>query len=196
MGAEQVMVRADRVTTEGDDLYYEVRGQGQSLLMIAGGGGDSWWYSSVADILSDEFKVVIYDRRGNSRSTMNEPQNFEISRESRDAVAVLNAAGEESAFVLGSSGGAVVALSMAETQPQAVRAVVVHEPPTARVHPKARKWRRFFASIHWMTFRFGVRFGIQWRRSGLLLESGFQSGRWRKVLGRNASTARRAVNAA
>jgi hypothetical protein len=54
-----------------------------------GGSGDAWLYAFVADILSDEYKVITYDRRTNSRSTMNDPQNFEISQQSRDAMTVL-----------------------------------------------------------------------------------------------------------
>lgn len=79
MITKQVNAQSGRVTTEGDELYYEVRGQGQPLLMIPAGGGDGDYYSAVANILSNEFKVIIYDRRANSRSTMNDPQNFEIS---------------------------------------------------------------------------------------------------------------------
>ena len=143
MNTKQVTVKSGRVTTEGDDLYYEVRGQGQPLLMIPPAGGDGWQYSFVADILADEYKVITYDRRANARSTMNDPQNFEISQQSRDAVAVLRAAGETSAFVFGNSSGAVIALDMAKTQPQAVRAVVAHEPPVPRVHPNAREMAAF-----------------------------------------------------
>lgn len=144
-----------RVTTEGDELYYEVRGQGQPLLMIPAAGGDGEYYATVADILSDEYKVITYDRRANSRSTMNDPQNFEISQQSRDAVAVLRAVGEISAFVFGNSSGATIALDMAKTQPQAVRAIVAHEAPLARMHPKAKRWQRFFAGVYWMAFWFG-----------------------------------------
>jgi pimeloyl-ACP methyl ester carboxylesterase len=155
MNTKQRMVQSYRVTTEGDELYYEVRGQGQPLLMIAPAGGDGWQYSFIADILADEYKVITYDRRANARSTINDPQNFEISQQSRDAVAVLRAAGEDSAFVFGNSSGAVIALDMAKTQPQVVRAVVAHEPPIPRVHPNAQKWQRFFASCYVTAFRFG-----------------------------------------
>jgi pimeloyl-ACP methyl ester carboxylesterase len=148
-------VQAGRITTEGDELYYEIRGSGKPLLMIPGGGGDARWYSCVADILSDEYKVITYDRRANGRSTLNEPQNFEISQQSRDAVAVLRAAGESSAYIFGNSSGAVIALDMAKTQPEAVKAVIAHEPPLPRVHPKARKWLRFFAGVNWIAYRFG-----------------------------------------
>jgi pimeloyl-ACP methyl ester carboxylesterase len=151
-----VPILAGRVTTEGDELYYEIRGAGQPLLMIAPAGGDGWQYSSIADLLADEFKVICYDRRANGRSSMNDPQNFEISQQSRDAVAVLHAAGEISAFVFGNSSGAVIGLDMAKNQPEAVRAVVVHEAPVPRVLPDARKWQRFFASVNLTAFRYGA----------------------------------------
>ncbi len=57
MPTKQVIAQSNRVTTEGDDLYYEVRGQGLPLVMIPGAGGDAQTYSSVADILSDEYKA-------------------------------------------------------------------------------------------------------------------------------------------
>lgn len=151
----QVGMENGCVSTEGDDLYYEVRGEGEPLLMISGGGGDAGFFSLVAEILSDEYKVITYDRRGNSRSTRNEPQNFEISQQSRDAVAVIKAAGEESAFVFGNSGGAVIALDMAKTQPQTVRAAIVHEAPVMRVLPDSDKQLRFFGGLYQMAYRFG-----------------------------------------
>jgi pimeloyl-ACP methyl ester carboxylesterase len=155
MNISQIQIQTGRVTSEGDSLYCEVRGQGQPLLMIPAAGGDGDYYAAMADILCDEYKVITYDRRANARSTMNDPQNFEISQQSRDAVAVLKAAGETSAFVFGNSSGAVIALDMAATQPQAVRAVVAHEAPVPRVLPEAAKWQRFFAAVYLTAFRFG-----------------------------------------
>jgi pimeloyl-ACP methyl ester carboxylesterase len=168
MKTKQVPTKSGRVTTEGDELYYEVRGQGKPLLMISGGGGDGGSYSLVAEILSHEYKVITYDRRANARSTMNDPQNFEVSQQSRDAVAVLLAAGETSAFVFGNSSGAVIALDMAKTQAQSIRAIVAHEPPLARVHLNSSKWQGF---LRGSTIRhFGM--GPLWRCLDLPLRSG------------------------
>jgi pimeloyl-ACP methyl ester carboxylesterase len=167
-------VQRGRVTAEGDELYYEVRGQGAPLLMIPGGGGDGGSYSAVADILSDEFKIIAYDRRANARSTMSDPQNFEISQQSRDAVAILRAVGETSAFIFGNSSGAVIALDMARTQTQAVRAIVVHEPPLARVHPQARKWQRLFAAVYCTAFRFGTTLAMLRFAFGIGIDSSFR----------------------
>lgn len=155
MTNKQVVVNTGRVITEGDEIFYEVRGQGLPLLMISGGGGDAGFYSSVADILSDEYKVITYDRRGNSRSTGNEPQNFDIGQQARDAVAVLHAVGHESAYVFGNSGGAIIALEMAKNQHHAVKEIIVHEPPVIRMLPDSEKWLRFFAGLYRTAFRFG-----------------------------------------
>jgi pimeloyl-ACP methyl ester carboxylesterase len=87
---------------------------------------------------------------------MNDPHHFAIPQQSRDAVAVLQAAGESAAVVFGNSSGAVIALEMATTQPQAVRAVVAHEPPLARIHPDPETWQRFFTHVYDTAVRFGA----------------------------------------
>jgi len=153
-------MHSGRVTTEGDDLYFETRGGGPALLMIPGGGGDGGMYTAVAERLCDEFKVITYDRRAGPRSTMNHPDHFSVAQQSRDAVAILRAVDKSEAFIFGNSSGAVIALDMAVTQSQAVTAVVAHEPPLARIHPDALKWQSFFESVETMRRRFGSTLAI------------------------------------
>jgi len=155
MALQSKLVQSGRVAIEGDDLFYEVYGQGQPLMMIPPAGGDGWHYSFVAEILADEYKVITFDRRANGRSTMHAPQNFEISQQSRDAVALLHAVGETSAHIFGNSSAAAIVLDMAKTQPKAIRAVVAHEAPLARLHPKAARWQAFFASVYSMSYTLG-----------------------------------------
>jgi pimeloyl-ACP methyl ester carboxylesterase len=152
---ETIPMRSHHVLTEGDDLYFEVRGDGPALLMIPGGGGDGYAYSFVAGILADEFKIITYDRRANARSSMNHPDRFDIRQQSRDAVAVLHAAGTTSAFIFGNSSGAVIALDLAASHPEVADAIVAHEPPLARVHPDAEKWTAFFQRVYETWRRFG-----------------------------------------
>jgi pimeloyl-ACP methyl ester carboxylesterase len=128
--------------------------------MISGGGGDAGFYGPVASMLADEFRVITYDRRANSRSSRNKPQNFEVSQQARDALAVLHAVGEESALIFGNSGGAVIALEIAKIRPQAVQLAVVHEAPTVRLLPDADEWTRFFASCRATALRFGPRLAM------------------------------------
>jgi acetyltransferase/esterase len=126
---------------DGADLYFERRGAGPPLLMIAGGGGDGGGYGPLANELAVDYTVLTYDRRGNSRSPLHhDPTEISMAEQSGDAVAVLKACGFGSGLIFGSSGGATIALDLAASHPQAVDAVVAHEPPLPRVLPDADRY--------------------------------------------------------
>ncbi|WP_326557123.1 alpha/beta fold hydrolase [Micromonospora sp. NBC_01796] len=142
--ADRVPVRTGRVTAEGDDLYFEVRGSGPPLLMIGGAQGDAGFYTYPAALLADQFQVITYDRRGHSRSTRN-VTDFDITQQARDALAVLRAAGHDTATVFGNSAGAIIALELATHYPDAVTAVIAHEPPMIALEPDRRSLAFFDA---------------------------------------------------
>jgi pimeloyl-ACP methyl ester carboxylesterase len=125
-----------RAQSDEADLYFERRGDGPPLLLITGGGGDAGYFAPLAGILADEYTVLSYDRRGNSRSRLPRgPATITISGQSADAIAVLRANGLSSAHVFGNSGGATIALDLAAYHPEAVETVIAHEPPVPRVLP-------------------------------------------------------------
>ncbi|GAB3426506.1 alpha/beta hydrolase [Flindersiella endophytica] len=98
--------------------------------MISPGLGDCGFYSRVAEILSDEYLVLTYDRRGNSRSRQTDPDApFGVAEQAEDARRVLEAFGEAPAYVFGGSGGAIVTLDFAARFPELVRTAIAHEPP-------------------------------------------------------------------
>lgn len=140
------------VETEGDELYVEIRGDGPALLMIPGGLGDAAFYEHAADVLAEDYQVISYDRRGNSRSTRAFPDSFDIAQQARDAVAVIQAAGHDSAHVFGNSAGAVIAFELAAEHPDHVHTVVTHEPPSLQVLPDRDKWLSMFASVYRTSF--------------------------------------------
>ncbi|MCL2320718.1 MAG: alpha/beta hydrolase [Oscillospiraceae bacterium] len=144
-----------KISVEGDDLFYKITGSGEPLLMIPGGGGDGDLYLPLADLLSQRFKVITYDRRANSRSTMNDPTHFDIAQQARDAIAILNAASEKSACFFGNSSGAVIALEIASTFPQSLKFGIVHEPPLAKISPNKEKWMKFFDDCYKAAFKKG-----------------------------------------
>jgi pimeloyl-ACP methyl ester carboxylesterase len=130
------MLTSGVARSAGADLYFERRGSGQALLLIVGGGGDCGYYNGLAGVLADEFTVLSYDRRGNSRSSLHgRPAPLVMAEQSADALAVLDASGIGSALVFGNSGGASIALDLAARHPDRVRAAVAHEPPIPAVLP-------------------------------------------------------------
>jgi pimeloyl-ACP methyl ester carboxylesterase len=136
----------DTVHNEGADLVYDREGDGPVLLLISGGGGEAARYAQIAELLADEFTVVSYDRRGNSRSTGG-GVDLDMAQQARDAVAVLNAVGGEPAYVFGNSAGGSVALRLATDHPDALAGVIVHEAPTIVLLPDAEQWQNFSARV-------------------------------------------------
>ena len=118
------------------------------MLLIAGGGGDAGSYSEIADSLADEYTVLTYDRRGNSRSRLRtDPAKLRVEEQSADALAVLEHNEISSASVFGSSSGAVIGLDLAARSPHAVELLVAHEPPVVSVLDDAEQWLAFFEEL-------------------------------------------------
>ncbi len=119
----------DFVVANGARLYYERQGTGQLLLFIAGSTGDAGNFTRAADLLADEFTVVTYDRRGNSRSER--PAGWtttSISEQADDAAAMIRALGLEPAVVFGASAGGPIALDLIIRHPRLVRAGILQDP--------------------------------------------------------------------
>jgi pimeloyl-ACP methyl ester carboxylesterase len=115
-------------------LYYEVRGSGPPLLLIMGATGDAGHFAAVAEELADEYTVVTYDRRGNSRSSR--PLGWRtttVEEQADDAAGLLRALELAPAAVFGSSSGAICALSLLLRHPERVQAAILHEPPMLTV---------------------------------------------------------------
>ncbi|MBA2577673.1 MAG: alpha/beta hydrolase [Euzebyaceae bacterium] len=124
-------VRAGTVRTNGAELYYERRGQqGPAVLCVTGASGDAGVLSSLADRLADEYTVVTYDRRGNSRSPRPSGWTATFSGEqARDAAGLVEGLGLAPVTVFGSSGGAIIALWLLLECPDLLAGAVLHEPP-------------------------------------------------------------------
>jgi pimeloyl-ACP methyl ester carboxylesterase len=148
--------RTGMIRTDGAELYHERRGSGPALLMISGGGGDAGYYSHVAELLADEYTVLTYDRRGNSRSTVDDPAApLCMAAQSADALAVLAHHDLTSALVFGGSGGALIGLDLAARHPDAVDGLIAHEPPAIGLLPDAAAYRALFDEIVEITRREG-----------------------------------------
>ncbi len=113
----------------GTRLHHEVRGNGPSLLFISGALGDAAYWEKARDLLVQDFTVISYDRRGNSRSPA--PAGWKttsMNEQADDAVGLLEALGLAPAAVYGNSGGGAIALNLVLRHPDLVRGVILHEP--------------------------------------------------------------------
>lgn len=120
------------IEANGTTLYYERRGEGPPVLFISGATGDAGHWTEVADALADEYTVVTYDRRANSRSPRQDDYTTaSIDQQSGDAAALLEALDLVPAVVYGNSAGAMILTDLVVRRPELLVGAVLHEPPYA-----------------------------------------------------------------
>jgi 3-oxoadipate enol-lactonase len=105
-------------------LYYQSTGSGQPVLLISGLGmaATGWWRT--IPVLAQGLRVLAFDNRGVGRSELTRGP-YSLAQMADDAVAVLDAAGEESAHVYGISMGGMIAQEIALRHPKRVRRLVL-----------------------------------------------------------------------
>jgi pimeloyl-ACP methyl ester carboxylesterase len=111
-------------TSDGVRLAYEELGEGDPLLFVQGLGYDRHGFGPLPHLLAEDFHVVVFDNRGVGESDV--PAGpYSVPMLAADAIAVLDAAGIESAYVLGVSLGGFIAQELALTYPERVLKLVL-----------------------------------------------------------------------
>ena len=113
---------------DGTTIAYDQIGQGPAVILVNGAMGTRSHAAadSLADILSSQLTVMDYDRRGRGDSSDTPP--YAPQREIEDIEALIEAAGG-SAFLFGTSSGAILALEAARVLPDKVKKLALYEPP-------------------------------------------------------------------
>ena len=127
----------DVLAVPGARLHHEVRGTGP-LVVLLGTPMDAGAFAPLADRLAAERTVLTLDPRGIGRSRVDDADATPSIGTRADDVARLIAhvdPGDGPVTVLGSSGGAVTALALAELRPGLVHTLVAHEPPLVELLP-------------------------------------------------------------
>jgi pimeloyl-ACP methyl ester carboxylesterase len=124
----------------GAILYYEMRGTGPLLLILQGGDGDAGGCKDLVDHLADSYTVVTYDRRGLSRSKLDDPaQSPTLETHADDAHYLLATLTNEPVRVFGGSLGALLGLDLVTRYPGQVQTLVAHEPPLPELLPEEER---------------------------------------------------------
>jgi len=108
----------------GINLYYEIHGEGEPLLLINGVGQwrEAWWRN--IGPLSAHFRVIIFDNRGVGDSDKPDiPYSLDMMAD--DALGLLDALQIERTHVLGHSLGGGIALFMARHQPARIHKMIL-----------------------------------------------------------------------
>lgn len=114
-------------SADGTNIAYSIQGQGPPLILVDGALCSRSFgpMPKLASLLSPQFTVVTYDRRGRGASGDTGP--YAVEREVEDIEALITQAGG-SAYLFGASSGGALALEAAKGSP-AVGKVAVYEAP-------------------------------------------------------------------
>src|SRR3990172_6307927 len=108
----------------GIEIYYEVHGSGEPLLLIMGLGANAGsWVMQVPE-LSMEYKIIAFDNRGSGRS--GKPNEaYSIAQMADDAAALLDDLAIDSAHVFGMSMGGMIAQDLVLRHPERVTSLIL-----------------------------------------------------------------------
>lgn len=126
------------VDTNGARLYYEAEGTGHPLVMIHSALANLRQWDEQVPALADQYRVIRYDIRGFGRT---ETDQVEFSNRA-DIAALMDFVGADSAYVLGTSRGGMIALDFALERTERVDALIIvaggiggYEAPTSSDGP-------------------------------------------------------------
>src|SRR5262245_47768771 len=116
------------IRVNGVRLYYEERGQGDPILLIHGTSSSALvWQPSSIQTLASLGRLIVYDRRGCTRSERPEPYETSVVQHSEDAAGLLEALDAVPALVIGRSYGGETAIELALRHPDEVRGLILLE---------------------------------------------------------------------
>ena len=115
----------------GQDLHYEVHGEGQPLVLVMGIGYDSTlWTLAQVPALSQKFQVVIFDNRDAGRSSQ-ATDPYTIADMADDTAGLMDALGIKKAHLCGLSMGGMIAMEFALRHPDRLDRMVLTGAPGA-----------------------------------------------------------------
>lgn len=106
----------------GIQLYYEVYGEGQPLLLLHGNGGSIAGRANLIPDLAKKYKVIAVDNRCHGKSGCSKELNYELM--ASDINGLLNQLKIDSAYIWGHSDGGIIGLIMGYQYPAKVKKLV------------------------------------------------------------------------
>ncbi|WP_417672778.1 alpha/beta fold hydrolase [Pseudodonghicola sp.] len=116
-------------TSDGKRLFYTDTGPegARPILCLAGLTRNSDDFSFVAPHLTD-YRLIALDTRGRGQSEYDpDYMNYNVIRESHDAIELLDHLDLDRVTVLGTSRGGLIAMALAASHPERLRAVVLND---------------------------------------------------------------------
>lgn len=110
--------------SNGINIYYEVQGEGEPLVLIAGLGYGLWQWHKVVPGLAHHFKVITFDNRGVGQTDA-PPGPYSARMMADDTAGLIKALNVAPVIVMGHSMGGFIAQELALSYPELVSQLVL-----------------------------------------------------------------------
>lgn len=129
---------------DGTPIFYQKSGNGPALILIGGGLDDGKENTPLAGVLSNEFTVYNYARRGRGQSGDTLP--YAVQREVEDIQTLISVAGGGVCVFGASSGGALTLVAASAGLP--IVKLAVYEIPYIAGERMAPAWQGYTRELH------------------------------------------------
>ncbi len=123
--------KSGHIAVKGVNYYYEVRGEGEPLLLLHGGLGTTDMFAPLLPTFSENRQVIGVDLHGHGRTDLGD-REISLIDIGDDLSAILNELGYAQVDVLGYSFGAGAAFRLAVQHPDMVRRLALVSAPFAQ----------------------------------------------------------------
>jgi pimeloyl-ACP methyl ester carboxylesterase len=106
------------------NMYYEVHGEGEPLVLINGAGAGVEWFYRLISTYSRQYRLILFDNRGAGRSDRPE-MDYTTEAMSDDLAGLLDVIGVDTVHVKGVSMGGMIAQHFALRYPKRVRSLIL-----------------------------------------------------------------------
>ena len=106
------------------NMYYEIHGKGEPLVMIMGASGNIEWMRQAIPVYSREYRLILFDNRGAGRTDAPDIP-YTIALMADDLAGLLDVIGIDSAHIQGASMGGMIAQEFVLRYPERVRSLIL-----------------------------------------------------------------------
>ena len=106
------------------NMYYEITGEGEPLVLIMGLGGDLTRWFRIRPLLEKEYAVIAFDNRGAGRTDKPDIP-YTMAMMADDVAGLLDAMGIDTAHVFGISLGGMISINFALRHPHRIRTLIL-----------------------------------------------------------------------
>ncbi|GAA4615851.1 alpha/beta fold hydrolase [Saccharopolyspora hordei] len=121
-------------TADQAEIYYEVHGSGEPLVLLSGQANTHHWWDTVRGDFEADHQVIVLDYLGTGQSDKPVDAEYGVRRFATDVVCVLDELGIARAHVYGTSMGGKVAQWLAIDYPDRIGALVLGCTSAGGVH--------------------------------------------------------------